>query len=605
MLTITKLRSAEYVITAVAVGMEDYYMGAGEAPGVWQGSWATELGLDGVVVADDLRALVDAREPGTGVELLAGHRERRVAAIDVTLSVPKSVSLLWAFGTPETSAAVSIAVVEATHRALGFLEDQAAVARRQEGGVRRRVGTDGFAIATFAHRTSRAGDPQLHTHCLIPNLVRRADDGVFVAFDANPLHTWAKAAGTVFLNDLERTLTRQLGVEWGPDRNGSREMVGFTRDQLRTFSKRTVAIETHLEAAGERAFDSKRDRMRADDLASVTTRQHKDRSLTPERLRDRWTAEALSAGLVPGDRVDDLVVGRRLHSPALTDEEVFAALVDPVTGLCATESRFGEAHVVERVAAISAGRLDLDEILGITHRFLVTHLIVRLAPDAAGRRPPQWSTVELRRIEDRLLADLDQLRTSQGIPISPGVIDAAIGGESVPLGDDQCQAVRRLCGPGPAVRAVTAPAGHGKTTALHAAVTAQTAVGRTVIVVAPTHKAVAELRATGLDAQTIARFRLQLRDQPIAPNTTVVIDELSQVATRDIAPIITALAATTGAQLWCVGDPAQAQSVAAGGLAVEIDRLATRRRHRPRHLDGEPPPNPPRRPDRVRRAAGR
>ena len=190
-------------------------MGAGERPGVWQGNWADQLGLDGVVAADDLRALVDGRHPGTGVELLAGHRERRVAAIDVTLSVPKSVSLLWAFGTPETSAAVSIAVVEATHRALGFLEDQAAVARRQEGGVRRRVGTDGFAIATFAHRTSRAGDPQLHTHCLIPNVVRRADDGVFVAFDANPLHTWAKAAGTGVPNDLERTLTRQLGVEWG------------------------------------------------------------------------------------------------------------------------------------------------------------------------------------------------------------------------------------------------------------------------------------------------------------------------------------------------------------------------------------------------------
>lgn len=574
MLTITKLKSAEYVITAVAAGMEDYYMGAGEAPGVWQGQWADQLGLDGIVAADDLRALVDGLDPATGLELLAGHRERRVAAIDITLSVPKSVSLLWAFGTPETSAAVSIAVVEATHTALGFLEDQAAVARRQQGGVRRRVGTDGFAIATFAHRTSRAGDPQLHTHCLIPNVVRRADDGVFVAFDANPLHTWAKAAGTVFLNDLERTLTRQLGVEWGPDRNGCREMVGFSRDQLRTFSKRTVAIETHLEAAGELAFDSKRDRMQADEQASLATRQHKDKSLTPERLRDRWTDEAISVGLEPGDRVDDLVVGRRLHAVALTDEEMFEALVDPATGLCATESRFGEAHVVERVAAISAGRLDLDQIKAVTDRFLESQLIVRLAPDAAGRRPPQWSTVELRQVEDQLLADLDQLRASPGARVSRAVIDAAIAGGSVPLGDDQVEAVHRLCGPGPAVRAVTAPAGHGKTTALHAAVTAQQAAGRTVVVVAPTHKAVAELRATGLDAQTISRFRLHLGDQPIAPDTTVVVDELSQVATRDIAPIIGALASAPEAQLWCVGDAAQAQSVAAGGLAVEIDRLS-------------------------------
>ena len=210
MLTITKLRGAEYLISSVAEGVEDYYMGAGEAPGVWRGTWAEALGLDGVVGADELRALVNGHDPNSGTDLLAGHRERKVRAIDVTLSCPKSVSLLWALGTPETSAVVSIAVVEATDTALKFLEERAAFARQQQGGVRRRVATDGFAIATFAHRTSRAGDPQLHTHCLIPNVVRRAD-GEYVAFDANPLHVWAKAAGTVFLNDLERTLTRTFG----------------------------------------------------------------------------------------------------------------------------------------------------------------------------------------------------------------------------------------------------------------------------------------------------------------------------------------------------------------------------------------------------------
>ena len=241
-----------------------------------------------------------------GQPCLSGHRDRKVRAVDVTLSVPKSVSVLWAFGSPETSSVVSIAVADATHTALGFLEERAAVARVQQGGVRRRVATGGFAVATFAHRTSRAGDPQLHTHCLIPNVVRRAD-GECVAFDANPLHVWAKATGTVFLNELERILTDRLGVEWGPDRNGCRELIGFNREQLRAFSKRTTAIETHLEAAGEVVFDSKAQRMRADDHASITTRDKKDRGLTPERLRDRWHDEATAVGLRPGPAVDDLV----------------------------------------------------------------------------------------------------------------------------------------------------------------------------------------------------------------------------------------------------------------------------------------------------------
>jgi conjugative relaxase-like TrwC/TraI family protein len=572
-LTITKLRSAEYVLRSVADGMEDYFMGAGEAPGVWHGRWAPDLGLEGVVAADDLRALIEGVHPGTSEELLDGLRERKVTAIDVTLSVPKSVSLLWAFGSPETSSTVARAVVEATDRALDFLEERAAVTRRQEGGVRRRVGTDGFAIAAFAHRTSRDGDPQLHTHCLIPNLVRR-DDGRHVAFDAAPLHTWAKASGTVFLNELERSLSHSLGVEWGPEKNGSREMVGFTTEQLRTFSKRTVAIQEHLDDIGA-AFDTARERMVADDEASIDTRPAKDPTLTPERLRDRWHTEATAVGFQPGHGVDDLVVGRDVARPGpILDADVFAALADPATGLCASESRFGEAHVVERIAALSAGRLEIDEIVALTDRFLASGAVVRLTPDAAGRRPPQWSTVELRAVEDQLLADLDRLANIPGPVVPDTVITDAVRAVSVELSADQADAVRDLCGPGPAVRALVAPAGYGKTTTLRAAVDAQHATGRAVVVLAPTHKAVAELRSAGLEAQTIARFLVRLPDDPIQPNTTVIVDELSQLGTRPAASLLAAVAGTAGVQLWCVGDARQAQSVAAGGVAVEIERLA-------------------------------
>lgn len=182
-MTITKLRGAEYLISSVAVGVEDYFMGAGEAPGVWHGQWAAELGLEGIVDADPLRALVDGQHPSTGGSLVAGNKPRVVKAFDLTLSAPKSVSMLWAFGGDRIAAEVSIAVSEATGTALDFMERHAAVTRKQTDGVRSRVGTHGFAVALFAHRTSRDGDPQLHTHCLIPNVVQR-DDGKFVAVDA-------------------------------------------------------------------------------------------------------------------------------------------------------------------------------------------------------------------------------------------------------------------------------------------------------------------------------------------------------------------------------------------------------------------------------------
>ena len=65
-MTVTRLADAECAIEIVAQGLEEYYLGRGEAPGVWHGRWAQQLGLVGVVDADDLRALLDGRDPTMG-----------------------------------------------------------------------------------------------------------------------------------------------------------------------------------------------------------------------------------------------------------------------------------------------------------------------------------------------------------------------------------------------------------------------------------------------------------------------------------------------------------------------------------------------------------
>jgi conjugative relaxase-like TrwC/TraI family protein len=186
-LRVSKLTDAEYVLEQVAGGLEDYYLGKGEAPGVWAGALAGRFGLEGVVGAEELRALIDRLDPDSGVPLPAGAKPARVRAFDATFSAPKSVSLLHALADPETASHVGIAHVDAVHTALDFLEAKAAVTRQQVGGVRQRVGTSGWAAATFVHRTSREGDPQLHTHAVIPNLVCRPD-GAWVALDGAALY---------------------------------------------------------------------------------------------------------------------------------------------------------------------------------------------------------------------------------------------------------------------------------------------------------------------------------------------------------------------------------------------------------------------------------
>ncbi len=570
-MTITKLRGAEYLLRSVADGVEDYFMGAGEAPGVWHGRWADELGLTGVVEPEHLRALVEGRHPVTGVDLLAGHRDRKVKAIDLTLSAPKSVSLLWAFGGDEVASEVSIAMVEAATTALDFMERHAAVARQQQHGVRRRVETHGLAVAMFTHRTSRDGDPQLHVHNLVPNLVQRAD-GTFVAVDANPIHEWLKASGTIFQSELQRHLTDRLGVEWGPERNGCRELIGFTPEQRRAFSKRTTAIETVLEA-GDEAVTPK-ERMRADDRASLVTRQKKDPTLTPDLLRSRWEDEAATAGIPAQATLVRTVCHQTTPAERPEVAAVFAALVDPVGGLCATRARFGHAQVVERVAAVSAGRLTVAEIEDLASEFLRTELVVRLVPSTAPgqRKPPEWSTLEHRQLEDHVLGALDGLGHRSDPGLHPDHVDATLARGPVDLGDDQRDAVRLLCGPGAGLRVVLAPAGHGKTALTATAAEAMSAAGRPVVALASSNKAVAELRGAGLNASTIARFRLD--GVPLAAGSVVVIDEVSQVSTRDAHTVLGAVSATPGAVVWCLGDDDQGRPVQPGGLAAELRRLA-------------------------------
>ncbi len=307
--------------------------------------------------------------------------------------------------------------------------------------------------------------------------------------------------------------------------------------------------------------------MRADDEASLATRPAKDQSLVPSLLVGRWHTEAAAVGLDVGRALDRAVCWRDWSLPALGFDTIVDALVDEETGLCAHTPRFAEPDVIEHVAGVSAGRLTLEEIEAVTARFLASDHVVRLVPvrSASGWEPARWSTAAQRALEDETLALLDELQERPGAPIRVTPLSAC------GLGGDQQDAVDVLCGVGGSVRTVLAPAGYGKTAMIHAAASAAVADGRPVMAVATTAKAVAELTEAGLPALTIARLRLDLEQGSWAPGTVVVLDEVSQTSTRDAHTVLVALAECVGGQLWILGDPRQAQSVKAGGIAAELD----------------------------------
>jgi hypothetical protein len=105
------------------------------------------------------------------------------------------------------------------------------------------VSGQGVLAVGFDHRTSREGDPLLHTHLVIANRVQEPD-GRWTALDGRDLYRHRLAADAIYRATYQRELVRSLGVEWtAADTHGNRELAGMPEDLVRSFSKRTGQID--------------------------------------------------------------------------------------------------------------------------------------------------------------------------------------------------------------------------------------------------------------------------------------------------------------------------------------------------------------------------
>src|SRR5215469_17186149 len=232
MLSIGKLGRGQerYYLDKVAEGAEDYYSGEGEAEGYWLGDAARDLGLEGKVEPAQLVSMLTGEDPATGEPLGLRHVEGgAVPGFDLTFSAPKSVSLLWALGGRGVAAEVKAAHAEAVEAALGYLQEVACLTRRGAGGHLFLRG-NGFLATGYVHRSSRAGDPQLHTHTLIANATFA--EGRWTRLYHPAIYEHAKAAGYIYEADLRDGMTRRLGVRWQEVENGIAEIEGFDPEHL-------------------------------------------------------------------------------------------------------------------------------------------------------------------------------------------------------------------------------------------------------------------------------------------------------------------------------------------------------------------------------------
>lgn len=547
----------------------DYYAGKVEAPGMWLGSGAERAGLVGKVDPEQFRALLmEATTPdgkvrvGPRMRLDAAGKmaDTRVAGMDCTFRAPKSVSLLYAFGNETDSALVRGAHDHAAAEAVRYLEGVAGYGRR--GRDRRKVEGRGFLAAGFRHRDARpvegaaSGDPLIHTHVVIANLVEGAD-GKWSALPTAELYRHAKTAGYVYQAVLRERMTRDLGVAWRPVRNGTADVEGISRGVIEHFSRRRGEITAEMERRGEEGAG-------AAQAATLSTRSGKLPGADDETLRDRWEAHGAAVRFGP-EQVAELLAGPAQVSRVGTPAKNLAPDLLGPDGLTRQSSTFYRRDVLRELAAAAPAGASLDELQTQCDVMLGSADVVQVAPVGHDDR---YTTRGMLQVEAHVMALGDQGQGADVGRVAGPVVERALRSVPRELGADQAAMVRGLLTSGRGVEVVQAPAGTGKTTALSAARIGWEAAGYRVVGASTAARAARELSdGGGIESSTLARLLADVEATDgggFRAGTVLVVDEAGMVGSRALDRVLT-VAARDQAKVVLVGDCKQLPEIDAGG----------------------------------------
>lgn len=580
-LSVAKLTPGQegYYERSVAAGIDDYYAGRGESPGIWTGQGAAALGLEGVVEQGQLGTLIRGDHPLSGEKLRRRHPKARtitvekidptsgerrleektlrpVAGFDCVFSVPKSVSLLHALGDEETRRAVNEAHTAAWQAALRYLEDEACVVRRGTGGIHREHG-EGFVAAGYQHRTSRAQDPHLHTHVIVANMARRPSDGEWRALDGEAiLKTYRLAAGYLYQAHLRGELSRRLGVEWETPSKGLADLRGVPRAVVDEFSTRRAQVVEHMEERSTSGFW-------AAQVAALDTRDRKEH-VDLARLRVEWQARAAEHGL--GHKELAALLRRTVHQePSSRELLAIAHRLLAADGLTEHTTAFSDPDLVMAWAQAHVHGATAERVRRLAARFPGLQGVEPVGEPAQPGRPARYSTRDLIAVEQGALALVERGLDADAPAVPAELVEATLRGHGA-LSEEQQRMLRGVASSCDRVVCVVGLAGSGKTTATRAVADAFRAAGVPVRGAAPSGIAAEKLQdETGIPSTTL--HRLLQRELP--DRCLVVVDEAGMAETRILAPLLERVEQARG-KIVLIGDPCQLPAVGAGGLLAGI-----------------------------------
>lgn len=559
---------------------DDYYADGGVSPSEWQGEGARQLGLSGEVDREMFREMLDGRLPD-GQQLgttRSGKIEHR-PGWDVTMSAPKSVSIMAQVAGDRRLIAAHDAAVKT---ALAFAERHAAATRVRADGSVERQQTGNLAVASFRHDTSRAQDPQLHTHNVILNLTRDAQ-GMWRSLEPRAFYQLQKAIGALYRQELAIGV-RALGYAIDKGKDSAFEIKGVSAEIIRAFSERAAQVEARLAERGQtRETASAQEKQ----IAALDTRAAKE-DVRREDLVKAWRATADGAGFGAEVRQALVAEANELaanpeHRETLAAEGQLAAhqaVAFAAESLGERQAVFAAAELEKEAGRFGLGRVSAQQIGdAIARATLEGALGPRTFLDKRGVEFAGFTTAQNIADERKLLRRELEGRAAVSPILSAKQAASAVARAELrsehPWNAGQREATRALLTSLDRVTGLQGYAGTAKTTTVLAAVAREaSAKGIRVTALAPTASAAQTLGdALGMRGETVARHLL---GNAAKQNSGLwIVDEASMLSAGDTAQLLDR-AVSAGARILLVGDVKQLGSVGAGAAFAQLQAAGMR-----------------------------
>lgn len=466
------------------------------------GRGAEALGLSGPVDPERFRSVLDGEVPGgrrLGCREIGGNIVHRPGR-DVTLSAPKSVSLMALVGGDDK-------IVEAHDRAvtatLDWIEEHAVETRMRDPVTRAmvRAGGQGMVATSFRHDTSKNLDPQLHTHAVIANMVQGAD-GKWRTMVDDGLFGGKMAIGAIYRAALARDLG-DLGYVIGkthPD--GRFEIGGVPREAVEAFSTRRQEIEA---AMAERGMGGTTDNPHLATRAALMTRAAK-RDVDRGDLARSWKRQAKALGFSAAKvRADARKAERDLSGPDLFSAPgrvAGEAAAWAVAHLSEREAVFGHTDLLAATLARDPGAVtvgDAEPAIAALERDGVLHAARGLNH---GRH---WATDAALARESETIALMRAGQGAEKAIMRRWVAETKL--HRGRLNEGQKEAVKSVLASKDRVVAVQGYAGTGKTTMLKRLRALGESRGFRAVGLAPSASAAKTLQeGSGIESETLQRW---------------------------------------------------------------------------------------------------